>query len=68
MSLKISPAWRNRANSFLDTDALVRLSSPTLSLMSARRSLNASAGIGLGFDKLGLGVLLYAYAVLLGAS
>jgi hypothetical protein len=36
--------------------------------MSGRRQLNISTGFDLGLEKLGTGVLLYAYAVLLGAS
>ena len=35
--------------------------------MRARRNQNSPARIDMGFDKLGLGVFLYAYAVLLGA-
>lgn len=43
------------------------LNSKTLGLMRARRNQSSPARIDMGFDKLGLGVLLYAYAILLGA-
>lgn len=39
-----------------------------LGLMRTRQQLKTSAGTDLGLEKLGIGVMLYAYAVLLGAS